>query len=294
MMVEEKDWSLEEAVKYNGADRVVHFSEYLSLKENETAQVKRFRCGFSLFDAAIGGLATGEVIVITGHRKEGKTTFAESWLKSMSEIDPSARSMILSYEMPPIQLLQKYKDDLRRPIYVPLSLESANFEWLKKRCLEAKYKHMANIVMIDHLDHLVDMSLTQNMAINIGAFMRRLKTDIAMQHNLAVLLVAHQSQPRQDKEPSVDTLRGSASIGQESDATIVVMRRENLDYVELKDFLEKYGEEKAMKISPPLLADPDDASSAKLAIVKVECHRRTGAWKWKKLFRKNGEFLEEV
>lgn len=283
-----------ELIKYEGEDRVVHFTEYLKQKENSLKRLKRFRCGFFSFDKAIDGLLTGEVVVLTGHRKEGKTTFAESWMRSMLKMDSEARAVILSYEMPPEQLLQKYKEDEAAPVYLPLKLEAANFDWLKRRCLEAKYKHMANIVMIDHLDHMVDMAIARDMHLNIGAFMRRLKMEIAMEHNLAIILIAHQSQPRDGKEPSVDTLRGSASIGQESDATIVVMRRENLNDVEIKDYTLKMGEEKLADVLPPYDADPFDKTSAKLAIVKVDCHRRSGTWKWKKLFRKVGDWMVEV
>lgn len=283
-----------EAAEYDGKDKIVHFMDYLKEKGKSVNSLKKFRCEYTAFDSAIDGLSTGEVIVITGHRKEGKTTFGESWLRSMLKKDKSAKAVILSYEMPPFQLLQKYKDEPDQPIYVPMNLQAANFEWLTHRCMEAKYKYMANIVMIDHLDHMIDMSVQQHMSLNIGGFMRRLKMDIAMKLNLAIILIAHQGQPKESKEPSVDTLRGSSSIGQESDATIVVMRKENLDDADMKEFESKYGEEKAAKIQPPPLSDPDDKSSAKLAIVKIDCHRRTGAWKWKKLFRKVGEFMEEV
>lgn len=282
------------AIHYDGSDKVVHFAEYLETRESKRLQPKSFHCGFKAFDAYVDGLATGEVIVITGHRKEGKTTFAESWLRSILHQNPLVRGVIFSYEMPPDQLLLKYRDEPGLPIYLPLTLEAANFDWLERRCLEAKFKYGAQVVLIDHLDHMVDMSIRQNMALNIGAFMRRLKFDIAMKLNIAVLLIAHQGQPKEDKEPSVDTLRGSASIGQESDATIVVMRRKNLSAVELKDFAMKAGEDKLHLVTPPALADPDDQSSCKLAIVKIDCHRRTGVWKAKKLFRKSGDFLEEI
>ena len=287
-------WPIEEAVEYAGKDRVVHFTEYLSLKKTSMAGRKIFHCGFPSFDKAVGGLATGEVIVISGHRKEGKTTFAESWLMSMASMDAEAKSVILSYEMPPDQILEKWKDTPNAPLYLPLELESGSFEFIFRKCIEAKYKYNAKIVLIDHLGFVVDMATQNNYSMNIGAFMRRLKTEIALKHNLAVLLLAHQSAPKEGKEASVDGLFGSVSIGQDSDATLVVMRRDNFTPMELRDFIEKKGLEKVPLITPPALADPDDNSSACLAIVKVDCHRRTGTRKFKKLFRKVGEWLEEI
>lgn len=289
----ELSFPIEEAINYQGKDRVVHFTEYLELKKSSQAGRKSFMSHFSSFDKAMGGLKTGQVIVISGHRKEGKTTFAESWIRSMASVDEEAKAVILSYEMPPEELLLKWKDDPNVPVYIPLELESGNFEWIFKRCLEAKYKFNAKIVLIDHLGFVVDMS-TRNYSVNIGAFMRRLKAEIALKHNLAVILLVHQTQPKEGQEASVDSLYGSVTIGQDSDATVIVSRRENLNKVELMDFIAKAGADKVHLVTPPALADADDPSSARLSIVKIDCHRATGVRKWKKLFRKNGEWMEEI
>lgn len=280
-----------EAVEYKGKDRVVHFTEYLKLKAIASGQTI-FKSEFGSFDHAMGGLATGEVIVISGHRKEGKTTFAESWVRSMARVDPLAKAAIFSFEMPPTQLLEKWKEDPAMPLYLPLELE-ASFEWLQRRCVEAKFKYGARIIVIDHLGFMVDMA-TRNFSVNIGAFMRRLKLDVALKHDLAVILLVHQTQAKDGNEASVDSLYGSVTIGQDSDATVIVMRRENLNAVELKDFIAKAGEHKLHLVTPGPLADPDDNCSACLTVVKVDCHRRTGTRRWKKMFRKAGDWMVEI
>lgn len=291
---QEVAFSIEEALAYKGKDRVVHFTEYLELRASATKGRKVFKSEFQSFDKAVGGLATGEVVVITGHRKEGKTTFAESWLMSMASVDAEAKSFILSYEMPPEHLLEKWKSQPNAPVYLPLDLEAGNFDWIYKRCVEAKYKYNAKIVMIDHLGFVVDMATQKNYSMNIGAFMRRLKTEIALKHNLAVLILAHQTQPKEGQEASVDTLYGSVTIGQDSDATIVVMRRDNLNKTELAEFAAKAGADKLPLVMPDALEDADDPCSANLAVVKVDCHRRTGTRRWKKMFRKVGEWMVEI
>jgi archaellum biogenesis ATPase FlaH len=290
---EEIAFPIAEAIDYKGRDRVVHFLDYLEQKTAANHGRKIFSCGFPAFDKAVGGLAAGEVVVITGHRKEGKTTFAESWLMSMASVDPEAHSLILSYEMPPEYLLEKWKSEPNAPVYLPLELETGNFDWIFRRCIEAKYKYNARIVLIDHLGFVVDMA-TKNFSVNVGAFMRRLKTEVALKHGLAIILLAHQTQPKEGQEASVDNLYGSVTIGQDSDATIVVMRKENLTKVELMDFIAKAGEEKSRLVIPPPDAGLDDNFSAGLAIVKVDCHRRTGYRRWKKLFRKVGDWMVEI
>jgi replicative DNA helicase len=279
-----------EAITYTGPDRVVHFSDYLLQKAGDIGGNKRFYSGFSQFDSKMGGLETGEVIIISGHRKEGKTLFAESWINGMVDKNPEAKAMILSYEVQADKLLAKYMSDMGRPVYLPLALETMDFEWLKKKCVEAKFKYNCKIVLIDHLHFMVDMNTKQNMSLNIGAFMRRLKQDIALKLNMAAILIAHQGQPREGKDASIDSIRDSSFVAQESDATIIVSRRKNLDAVELHDV----GEELAQKLKAPEDAPTEDRFSAQLALIKIECHRRTGVFQWKKLYQKRGEFFEEV
>jgi len=297
-MNEPKKFTPEDAFSYEGPDKIVHFTDYLLLKAGKSDLTKKFKCGFSLFDKNIDGLETGEVVVVSGHTKAGKTLFTESWVKSMAKCSVEAKTMILSFEVRPDKMLAKYVSDSNAPIYLPLSLEAMNFDWLYRRCLEAKYKYNCRIVLIDHLHFMVDMATRQNMSLNIGGFMRRLKKDIALDLNLAVILIAHQGQPKENQSASLGNIRDSSFVGQESDATIIVSRTENLDEADLKEIAAKQGEWKAAILRPPINESADlyspDKYSACLATVEIAVHRRTGVFGWKKLFRKNGHFMEEV
>lgn len=283
---------IKEAIAYKGPDRVVRFTDYL-LTKAEAPTLKTFHSQFEAFDKNIGGLQTGEVVVVSGNRKNGKTLFVESWIRSMVKQDPSANPVFFSFEVLPEVLLAKYVSEPEMPIYLPLTLKMIDFEWFKKKCLEAKYKFNCRVIMIDHLHYMVDMAIKQNMSLNIGAFMRRLKQDIAIDLKMAVILVAHQGQPREGKEASMDTLRDSSFVSQESDSTIIVSRRKNLDEVEVRDYESTYGADFVSDLKPPVSVEKNEYSAG-LAIVKVDCHRRTGVYQWKKLFQKRGNFMEEV
>lgn len=283
---------IEALLNYKGPDEVVHFTDYLLEKASSNSKVTRFESGYPLFEKMMGGIETGEVVVVTGNKKNGKTTFAESWLRSIMLNNPSAGTAIFSYEVQTEKLLVKYMKDEKLPIYVPKTLKTVDFEWLKKKCAEAKYKFNTRIIFIDHLHFQVDMNTRQNMSLNIGAFMRRLKHEIAIGLNLCVVLIAHQGQPKENQEASADLIRDSSFVAQEADAVVVVSRMENLDESDLVDYKTKFGDE----IADRLRADPysEDKFSANLALVKIACHRRTGVYEWKKLFQKRGEFMEEV
>jgi replicative DNA helicase len=275
---------------YQGPDEIVPISEY---PIPSGGKIPCFKSAFDSFEEKLGGIEVGEVVVISGHRKEGKTLFAESWLRSIMRNDPAAKTTIFSFEVMTHKLIQKYIGDDSVRIYVPRQLKTMDFEWLRDRCQEGRDKYGAFIVLIDHLHFMVDMKTQQNMSLNIGAFMRRLKQDIAIGLNMAVVLIAHQGQAERGQSASIYSIRDSSFVAQEADSIICVTRRENYNGAELKEFECKYGEGRAM-ILRSLCEGYEDPHSAGLAVVSIERTRRTGAYEYKKLFRKNGEFMEEV
>jgi replicative DNA helicase len=186
----------------------------------------------------------------------------------------------------------KYQgDDADIPIYVPKQLQAMDYDWLYRKCVEGKYKYGCNLILIDHLHFMVDMQTKQNMSLNIGAFMRRLKKDIAIDLEMAVILIAHQGQPKEDQEASLHNLRDSSFIAQESDCTIIVQRKKNLSADEESKYQERIGY-LPEELKPPVFDLGD--YSANLAIVKVAVNRRTGVFDWKKMFKKVGNFMEEI
>lgn len=276
---------------YTGPDRVVPIAEFPIPRAGNTPT---FKSSFQRFEEKLGGLQVGEVVVITGHTKNGKTLFAESWLRSIMAQDPIAKTTIFSFEVQTHKLIQKYSGDDSVRIYVPLQLKSMDFEWLKDRCQEGRDKYGCHLVMIDHLHFLVDMNTNQNMSLNIGAFMRRVKQEIAIGLNMAVVLIAHQGQAPKGQAASLHTIRDSSFVAQEADSILAVTRRQNYNAVELKDYEMKYGEERGEFLRTLCTQDPEDSYSAGLAVVSIERTRRTGVFEYSKLFRKNGEFLEEI
>lgn len=286
---------VEEALCYEGADRVVHFTDYLLEKASKANIGKTYLSGWPKFDKALQGIQTGEVVVVSGYLKNGKTLFAESWLRQIHQQYPDVKSLFFSFEVQTERIVAKYMDNTDLQVHVPLELKTMDFDWLWNRCYEAKTKHGASIIVIDHLHFLVDMATKQNMSLNIGAFMRKLKMEIANGLDLAVILIAHQGQPKEDREASVGGIRDSSFIGQECDSVILVGRRKNLDPIELQDVANTHGDEVRDKVATPHSygIDKDDYSSG-LAVVRIAAARRSGAYEHKRLFKKTGNWLMEV
>lgn len=283
-----------------GDDRVVHFTEFIQSRIEKTRKLRVFASGFPSFDEHLGGLMTSEVTVISGKTGEGKTLFAESWMKGLIAHNAGVRVCVFSFEVAPEMMLEKYVDDPLLPIYLPLQLETMNPKWLADRVREAKVKHNCEIFIFDHLHFLVDMQTKQNMSLNIGAFMRILKQEIAVKMNVAPILIAHQGQPdrRQgagEGEPSIDTIRDSSFIAQEADNVIIVWRKKDYQENEIAEIslsnpVIGNNIRQRMKLTP----DSSNPFLNQFATVQIAKARRKGTYRWKKAFQKVGNFLEEI
>lgn len=276
---------------YDGPDRIVHFTEYLDKKAEENLKTRGFRSGFEAFDDKLNGLTTCEVTVITGRTGDGKTLFAESWVRKMMQTDPEVKCVFFSFEVSPFNVMAKYSDTPETPIFLPLELEAMNIDWLIERIREAKIKHACQIFVLDHLHYVVDMAQKLNMSLNIGAFMRKLKL-AANEMNISILLLAHQDKGERGQDASLDGIRDSTFIAQEADNVIVVFRRKDFESNEI----EKMDIDSRIKITQrqPAFFNPQDPNAHCFAIVQIAKARRAGTYRWPKLFQKVGHYLEEV
>lgn len=286
---------IEQLLSYHGQDEVKHFTNYL-LDTVESKKVKRFRGAFPMFDEKLGGIETGEVVVVSGHTKHGKTLFAESWIHGMMQNDEAAKVVVFSFEVQTEKMLIKYVSEDSLPLFVPASLKTMDFNWLKERCAEAKFKFNCRVVLIDHLHFLVDMDTRQNMSLNIGAFMRRLKQEIALGLNLAVVIIAHQGQAKEGVSASIGGIRDSSFVGQEADSVLLVSRVKNFNNEQFAAIEKRYGADRMYQLQDIQNKTDrlDDDYSAGFSKVTIARTRRTGVFDVARTFRKNGDFLEEI
>lgn len=282
-----------ELLDYNGSDRIVHFTEYLQIKEQEKKSSSIFRSQFTQFDEKLEGLMGGELTVISGSTGQGKTLFAESLMKGMLEASSELKACIFSFEVTPKALLEKYNGSPQMKIYLPLELKSANFQWLEDRVWESAIKENCRLIVFDHLHFLIDMAERQNMSLNIGRFMRELKWKIAVSLNVAIILIAHQKGVPKGEDPSLEDIRDSSFIAQEADNVILVWRRSNFSEKDLQGIKNPIIAEKISKRLLPRPNDPDEYSD-QFAMIQIAKARRSGTFRWKKLFQKVGPWMEEV
>lgn len=263
-------------------DRLAPYLEYWQAHKNDESKGLTFRSGLIQLDAALGGFKTGELIVVTGPTGNGKTLLADSLGQRFLRKE-SANVAWFSYEVPTLQMIEKYRiaeDSEKLGLYVPLELKAGSFDWLKLKCVEARLKFNCRIAIIDHLHFIVDMNTNHNMSLNIGAVMRQIKREIAVALNMVVFVIAHQGQKKEGAEPSIDNIRDSSFIAQESDTVLVVYRT-------------------ADPVPPELAANAripgyPQTFEKGFCAVKIEKARRTGVYRKRLNYQKQDHWLEEV
>jgi replicative DNA helicase len=207
---------------YQGQDRVISNKEYWKEKGSHEENILTMTSGISSLDTYTQGFQVGEVWVISGPTKHGKTTLCETIGHEI--FLEGQKCLWFFYEMPE-QFLRRHKD-VDDVVYIPRENRSEDLEWIRQRVLEAKLRFNIKAVFIDHLHYVVGFqNLMKNASISIGRTMRFLKNEIAVKYGVAVFLVSHMTKTDFTQEPSENDLRDSSFISQEADGTIIVYRR---------------------------------------------------------------------
>ncbi len=245
--------SSDDLKNYDGPDKVISSHEmYDIVNVNSSDDIKFFSKSLGPLDRLCDGFVPGELIVVSGPEKSGKTSLLQFLTTSFAKQLLSC--LWFTYEMTPREFLKKFKS---LPIfYLPSMNKTYDLNWLEKRIIEAKLKYDIKFIMIDHLEYIVDVEISKNSAISLGAVVRRLKS-IAREHELIVFLVHHIRRIEKGEVPGVRDLRDSALIAAEADSTVMIWRTP------------KNGKKINKKISEEIEYEND-------SVIKVCNHRRTG------------------
>ncbi len=214
-----------ELKNYNGEDQVVS-SQQLKMSIGQPP-ARELSSGLWQLDSMIDGFVGGELTTITGMTGNGKTLFAQTLTNEFAK--QKKHSVWFTYEVRPVYFLNQFGQNL--PLfYMPQKLKTNAADWIEERILESKVKYDTKAFFIDHLHFLVDMNGRNNMSLEIGSVMRRIK-NICVDNNMCGFLIAHtmkaKYEDKKEAEPSINDLRDSSFIGQESDNVFIVWRRKN-------------------------------------------------------------------
>ncbi len=215
------DDELEQLKKYAGEDSVEDFLTVWQ-KAQETSKTLDFKTLVPTLDKMTKGFSPGQLVTLSGPTGHGKTTFAQNLTENLRE--GGHNCLWFSYEMGVEEFFSKFKN---LPFaYMPKKVIPNSWEWLEARIKEAVAKYQIDIVFIDHLHYLLEMdklSQSGSLSLAVGSMMRNLKR-LAVNFDLVIVLVAHLRKVVLGKTPSIEDLRDSSLIGQESDLVMIINR----------------------------------------------------------------------
>lgn len=203
------------------------------LNEMETQEKpKKVASNTSMLDSITGGFEEGRLYILSAQTKQGKTTMAQTFLHNMAK--QGTKSMIFSYEMGWQEVAEVFgkmdeseniKTEL--PVYVPVDLHrgggSLQYQWLYDAIRKAKEEKKVSVVVIDHLHFLLPLQDFKNTSFILGGIVREIKR-IAVNLNVAIILIAHTQKIQDDKVPDWTMIRDSSFITQESDVVFMMYR----------------------------------------------------------------------
>lgn len=211
---------------YIGDDEVISFE---SIYETEKLRPKRlfFSTGHKYLDECLGGgIAAGELIIISGYTGNGKTSFCYDMTRNM----PNQNCLWLPFEESAEELAEKSIKYGQAPIhfYTPKQLPRDDIQWIEERILESVLKYNTKVVFIDNL-HFITMQENQDFNKN-GVFAKQLKR-IANKFEIAIVLIGHlrKSQGGIHTMPTYEDIQGSSDVVKLANKVLAVWRESKKD-----------------------------------------------------------------
>jgi replicative DNA helicase len=244
--------------KYRGEDQIVSVEDYLKrIANEESGDELVVMSKIPKLDIIIEGFREGNLVVVSGATKQGKTSFCQTLTENFSE--QGVKCLWFTYEVPVKEFTRKFKEI--PTFYLPNKITGDTTDWLEKKTVEAIAKYGVRVVFVDHLHYIVDLrAMKQNLSVQIGMVMRDLKK-IALAWGVIIFLVAHIKKTKASDMPGLDDMRDSSFVAQEADIVMMVSR---------------------------LIQEGSEFSNE--AIVSVLAHRRTGKMGSVRLLYRDNKF----
>lgn len=219
---EEREAALERlkaiAKVYDGEDQVVDWKEIArQINPNEF----KIMSGWHGLDELLKGFRLQQLIVVSAATKSGKTSLMVDLTNRLKEFNP----LWFPFEESAEELISKFLERGEEPphAFSPLAMMGGTTQWIEEKIVESIAKYNTKIVIVDHLDFIVPFN-ADNHSLRMAQAMRDMK-GLAKKWNIVIFLICHLVKTKMDTQPTLEDLRGSASIAQEAD-TVILMWRE--------------------------------------------------------------------
>jgi len=217
----------EVAALYDGEYKLV-WSDDILKEIQERPHKTVYKTNIPDLDAIIGGFREKQVITVSAHSKHGKTSFGVFLLATMEELHP----VMIPLEQSNEEIIeQRHESGYLIPRFLsPMQLASkVTVDWIEQRVIEGIAKYNTKLVLIDHLGYIDNHGPNgkfrgENLAYRLGEVMRELK-NIAKRWDVVIVLLCHISQKDEGHPPTLEDIKNSSDILQESDMVVMLWRK---------------------------------------------------------------------
>lgn len=217
----------EVASQYEGEYKLIWSNDLL--EEIRKRPVKPvFKTNIQPLDDLIGGFREQQLITISASTKHGKTSFGMFLTEKFEALKP----VVIPLEQSNEELIeQRDSNGYSIPLFLsPVKLAAqVTVDWIEQRVIEGIAKYNTKFVLIDHLGYIDSfgtdgMYKRENLAFRTGQVMRELK-NVAKRWNVVIVLLVHISQKDEGHPPTLEDIKNSSDIAQESDMVIMLWRK---------------------------------------------------------------------
>lgn len=229
---------------------LAHIKELADVETVDIYNLEHISTGINEIDRVLGGLYFGQVILLTGKRGEGKSTFMSQLI--VEALDQGYKTLAYSGELADYhfkrwldfqtagpdnvvvntnsygdetyllhnETVEKINDWYRGQAYIYDNnvVEDDEFEGLLQTVEKAICRYGIRFVCIDNLMTAMDVDMKDDLYRAQSTFVRRLK-QIAMRYNIAVVLVAHPRKTNGNMNDA-DEVSGSGDISNRVDVVL--------------------------------------------------------------------------
>jgi replicative DNA helicase len=214
--------------KFQVSSMIDHIEEAENRYKNRD-EIQGLSTGFPSIDQLTMGLVPGELIIVAGPTSKGKTLLSMHISNNVAK--RGHRVLFVTLEMTKAELTSRYMyvnggadtSDFATVAANTVFQENDDLDWkdIDGLIQNAKDELDVDLVVIDHL-HYFSRDL-KNAAEELGKITMTFKKN-AIRHNIPIILISHIKKLAKDEDLSLEALRGSSLIAQDSDIVLMVNR----------------------------------------------------------------------
>lgn len=235
-----------DAIKYNhalaaakqvGMTKTVTFGDMYETaieRQRHFNKFEGFGCGLPYFDQATMGFRGGELIIVAAPSNFGKTMVSMNIVAQLAA-NTLKKVVMITMEMTPAEVSTRLfnmvdKEDheaLKKNfiIQTELTVSTEHVKAIVK-------KHKPDILLIDHLGFLSKQEAGSEERQQIDSAMQKIKR-LAITENIPIIMISHVAKSRSgaDGEATVQDLKGSSAIEQDSDIVFMLNKPKVQNYL---------------------------------------------------------------